>query len=293
MLLLFLFCMLKKIDLDEVFRSKNPGLYKWLPSFLLSYLKRVIHQDSVNAFLERNAQAQDFDFVKAIVEEFGITTRVIGLEYLPTHQPCIVAANHPLGALDAMSLLNEIRPVRSDVRFLVNDILLNLHNLKNLFAGVNKVGKTSVQALEEIEKIYAQDIAVFTFPSGLVSRKQFPHGWFGKYVIRDLEWKKSFIARSRKYKKNVVPVYIEGRNSDFFYRLANWRKRLGIKANIEMLYLVDEMYKQRGNTITIIFGKEIPFETFDKRHNDQEWAGKIREHVYAMGQAGKPLVFKV
>lgn len=284
--------MLKKIDLDGVFKSKNPGLYRILPSFLLSYLKRIIHQDQINAFLERHANDYDYDFVHAIVKEFGIKTKVIGLENFPASGGCIISSNHPLGALDAMTMLDETKKIRKDARFFVNDILLNLENLKNLFAGVNVVGKTSVEALAELEKVFSLDIAVFTFPAGLVSRKQFPNGLFGKPVIEDLEWKKSFISRSKKYKKNIIPVYVDGKNSNFFYSLALWRKRLGIKANIEMLYLVNEMYKQRGKTITIIFGKEIPWETFDKKFTDAQWAEKVKRHVYEMGKQKQSLSFQ-
>ena len=285
--------MLKKIDIDGVFKNKNPSLYKVLPSFIFSYIKKIVHQDQINVFLERHANEYDFDFVHAIVKEFGIKTQVIGMENVPATGGRIFSSNHPLGALDAMAMLDEIRKVRKDAKFFVNDILLNLENLKNLFSGVNVVGKTSIEALSELEKVFAMDIAVFTFPAGLVSRKQFPDGFFGGSVIEDLEWKKSFISRAKKYKKNVIPVYVDGKNSDFFYNLSLWRKRLGIKANIEMLYLVDEMYKQYGKTITIIFGNEIPYETFDKRFTDAQWAGKIKQHVYSMGKEKQSLIFKV
>ncbi|MBI4945578.1 MAG: glycerol acyltransferase [Bacteroidetes bacterium] len=286
------FLMLKKIDIDEVFRGKNAALYKLLPGFIFSYLKRIIHQNEINRFIEHHGSKYDFDFVKAILDEFGIQTKVIGAENIPPSGGCIFSANHPLGALDAMAMLDEMGEVRRDVRFLVNDMLMNLDNLKNIFAGVNKVGKTSAEALQEVENVYSQNIAVATFPAGLVSRKQFLNGHFGKYVINDLEWKKSFISRAKKYQKNIIPVFIDGKNSNFFYNLALWRKRLGIKMNIEMLYLVDELHKQQNNTITVIFGKEIPFETFDKRMSDSEWAEKVKEHVYRMGKEKLSLKFE-
>ena len=192
-----------------------------------------------------------------------------------------------------MAMMNAIGNTRKDVKALVNDILLNLHNLKNLFAGVNKVGKTSVDSLQEIENVYSSSNLSITFPAGFVSRKQFPDGLFGKNVIEDLEWKKSFISRAKKYKKNIIPVYIDGKNSDFFYNFSMWRKRLGIKANIEMLFLVNEMYKQRGKIITVIFGEEIPIETFDKRFSDAEWAEKVKKHVYRMGKEKQSLKFTI
>jgi putative hemolysin len=255
-------------------------------------LKRIIHQDEINGFLERNADKYDFEFVKAIIDGFEVDEKIIGVENIPASGGCVVAANHPLGALDFMAMINAIGTVRKDVKALVNDILLNLDNLKNLFSGVNKVGKTSAESLLEVESVFSSDNLAVTFPAGLVSRKQFPNGFFGRSVIEDLEWKKAFITRAKKHKKNVVPVYIDGKNSDFFYNLAMWRKRIGIKANIEMLFLVDEVYKQKGKTITVIFGKEIPFETFDKRFTDAQWAEKVKQHVYRIGKEKKSLKFE-
>ncbi len=285
--------MLKKIDVEGIFKSKSPALYKALPGFVFSYLKRILHQDTINDFLEKNANNYDFEFVKAVIREFGVEEKVIGLENIPSSGGPVIAANHPLGAMDFMAMMNAIGTRRKDVKALVNDILLNLHNLKNLFAGVNKVGKTSADSLQEIENVYASGNISITFPAGLVSRKQFPKGIFRRSVIKDLDWKKSFISRAKKHKKNVIPVYIDGKNSDFFYNFSMWRKRFGIKANIEMLFLVDELYKQRGKTITVIFGKEIPFETFDKKFSDVEWAEKVKQHVYRMGEQKAGLKFEV
>ena len=284
--------MLKKIDIDGVFKSKNPGLYKILPSFILSYIKRIVHQNEINDFMERNSHKYDFEFVKAIIHEFEIEEKIIGIENIPALGGSVIASNHPLGALDFMSMMNAIGTKRKDVKALVNDLLLNLHHLKNLFAGVNKVGKTSADALQEVENVFASTNLSVTFPAGLVSRKQFPNGFFGKSAIEDLEWKKTFISRAKKHNKNIIPVFIDGKNSNFFYNLSLWRKRLGIQANIEMLFLVNEVYKQRGKTITVIFGKEIPHQTFDKRFTDAQWAEKVKKHVYEMGKQKKSLQFE-
>ncbi|MFH1004738.1 MAG: glycerol acyltransferase [Bacteroidota bacterium] len=285
--------MQKKIDVEEVFRKKNPNLYKFLPSAVFSYLRRIIHQEDINRFLERTANQYDFDFVKAVIEEFKINTKAIGLQNIPTTGGCLIASNHPLGGLDAMAMLNEIGKVRQDVKIFANDLLMNLENLKNILSPINKIGKISSDVLHEIEKIYSLNIVVATFPAGLVSRKQFPNGIFCKPIIEDLTWKKSFITKSKKYRKNIIPVYIDGKVSDFFYNFSLLRKLLGIKSNIEMLYLADEMYKQHNKTITIIFGKEIPFETFDNHIRDSEWAEKVRIHVYKMAKEKNSLMFHV
>lgn len=265
----------KFIDVDEVLESKSPTLHKYMPGFLLKYLKRIVHQDQINDFIKRNGHRYEFDFVDAIVEEFGAIIDVTGTENIRTTGGVIFAANHPLGALDAISLLQVLGRYRKDVTFIVNDILLSLKNLRGIFIGVNKHGKNSKESMDAIDKLYASETSVLIFPAGLVSRKQ-------DGIIRDLLWRKSFIAKSKQYKRDIIPIHIEAQNSPFFYRLAWLRKTLGIKANIEMLYLVDEMYKQKTKHISITIGKALPYQLFDDSHTDAEWSEKVKQHVYAL-----------
>jgi putative hemolysin len=121
----------------------------------------------------------------------------------------------------------------------------------------------------------ASDKTVLFFPAGLVSRKR-------KGVIADLPWKKTFISKARKHKRKIVPVYIDGQNSKFFYNLANLRKRLGMKTNIEMLYLVDEMYNQYDKEVNVFIGKPLSFEDLPKDKNDDELAEYIRSLIYTL-----------
>jgi putative hemolysin len=161
----------------------------------------------------------------------------------------------------------------------VNDILLSFKNLKDLFIPVNKHGKSGSESVKMINAQFASDQLTLVFPAGLVSRKQ------AGGIIKDLEWKKSFITKAKQYQRDIIPVYVEGCNSKFFYNLSRWRKRLGIKANIEMFYLMDEMYKQRGQKITIYFGKPIKYSTFDKSKSDEQWAHEVKEIVYRLPES--------
>jgi putative hemolysin len=148
-----------------------------------------------------------------------------------------------------------------------------------LFIPVNKHG-SNTENLQIIHKTFESDKIMLYFPAGLVSRKQ-----NGK--IEDLEWKTTFITKAKKYERDIIPTFIEGSNSNFFYRLANIRKQLNIGANIEMLYLPNEMFKQKNKTIRIIFGKPISYEIFDKRYNYSQWAAKLKSYVYAIGMGEK------
>lgn len=267
----------KFIDIDKVLRSKNPALANVLPGFLLNYLKRIIHQEDINTFISTHKHLRNHEFVAAVMQEMGVKVKVSGLENIPLEGGCIVAANHPLGGLDGVGLMNVVGQRRPDIRFFVNDILLNLVNFGELFVGVNKHGSNPRENLRQMEEIFASDQCILFFPAGLVSRRQ-----EGK--ILDLEWQKSFIAKAVKYNKPIIPTYIKGQNSNFFYSLANWRKRLGIKANIEMLYLADEMYKQKNQTLEFTFGPALPAAHFGKEKSQAEWAQYLKDLVYQMGQ---------
>ncbi len=264
-----------QIDISEIIRSKNPKLLKVLPGFVLNYLKKILHQEDVNQFLQQHHGEYGLNFVRAIIRDFGITVSSSGLENIPKNGGCIVASNHPLGGLDAIPLMDEISKVRKDLKFLVNDILLTLENLRPVFVPINKHGKNAVETIHRITETYASDQCTLIFPAGLVSRKQ-------GSVIKDLDWHKSFITQAVRHKRNVIPVFIDAFNSAFFYNLAFWRKRLGIPVNIEMLYLVNEMYKQKNKSITIIFGKAIPYTTFTKEHTDKHWAQEVKSRVYSL-----------
>lgn len=262
------------INVEEIIRNKNPRLLKFLPGFLLSYIKRILHQEDINDFIRRHGEKTSFDFVDAIINEFGPIVTFEGLENIPESGGAIIAANHPMGGLDAMALLQVINRKRKDQKFIVNDVLLSIKNLGDLFVGVNKHGKNSGVVLDKIDTYYASESLVLIFPAGLVSRKK------KGGEISDLEWKKSFITKAKRFNRHIVPVHISGSNSNFFYNLARWRERLGIKFNLEMFYLMDEMYHQNGKSIHVKIGKPIDPAIFEKQIADLEWAQRVKKQVY-------------
>ncbi|MEI6884721.1 MAG: glycerol acyltransferase [Bacteroidota bacterium] len=276
----------KLINVEGLFAAKNPKLLKLIPRWFLAYLKRIIHEDAVNGYIYRNRDKFGLPFVEAILKEFGVTVNTVipgtdsadGWKVLADMlrgRRLIIASNHPLGGLDGLALMNQIGNARADIVFPVNDLLMNVPGLRPLFIPINKHGKNTENAMI-IDENFASEKMILYFPAGLVSRK------FKGGVIRDLEWKSTFIKKAKKYHRDILPVYISGRNSVWFYNLSNWRKRLGIKANIEMLYLADEMMKQRGHTITIMIGEMISWESLDKSRNDLQWAEYVRQKAYSL-----------
>lgn len=263
------------IDVDRVLRSKNPSLAKAIPRFLTNYIKRVIHQDEINVFLTTYSQLRDAQLVEAFLRHFEIRYKVFGKENLPEKGRFIFVSNHPLGGLDGVVFINEMSKVYHDIKFPVNDILTYIGNLSGIFLPVNKHGGQAKEAAKRIEEAYASDSQILYFPAGLCSRKR-------KGVIRDLEWHKSFVVKAVQHRRDVIPAYFSGRNSDFFYNLANLRKLLGIKANIEMLYLPDEMFRQKDKEIQFVFGKPIPWQTFDRSKSPPEWAEWVKSISYSL-----------
>lgn len=269
---------IRQIDIEDIIARKNPVLLRLLPLPVLQYIKRIVHQEEFNRFLQLTRNEYAHDFVTAALTNFQIQVITEGLENIPKEGGCIVVCNHPLGGIDGIAVMKEIGAVRKDIKALVNDILMNLENLNSLLVPINKHGKNGADTVKYIDQVYASNECVIVFPAGLVSRRQ-------NGIIKDLDWKKSFITKAIKYQRNVIPVYIDACNSNFFYSLASIRKTIGIKANIEMFYLVDEVYKQKGKFIKLTIGKPISYTTFTKMHTDLYWAGKVKEHVYNLNES--------
>lgn len=265
------------INVRNIISSRSPRLYRWIPGFIIRYLERIIHQDEINDFIKTH-KSKNQQFCTDVVNYFNITYEVKGLERIPKEGKCVLAMNHPLGGMDAIILVDALKNHRTDIKFIVNDILLNLEPLKEIFVGVNKHGKTKGASLKQVNELFASEQLVCIFPAGLVSRRT-------KGKIRDLEWKKTFVKQSKINDQLIVPVHIKGRLSNFFYRLANFRKFIGLKMNIEMLYLADELFKQKNQHIVFTVGEHITVEDLNEFKNDKQAAHWIQEYVMNLNES--------
>jgi 1-acyl-sn-glycerol-3-phosphate acyltransferase len=264
----------KFIDVEKILKQKAYKLYKWLPRFALNWLKKKLHEDDINSTMLHLANFEGLEFNSEGLKLLGASVESVNGHFIPKTGRVTVASNHPLGGLDGMALIKAVGEVRPDVRFLVNDVLKNLKNYGDVFVPVNKVGATSAASLRLMEELFRSDNAILIFPSGLVSRKQ-------NGLIRDLKWRKSFVTQAIDHNRMVQPVFIEGENSKFFYNFAKWRKRLGIKANIEMLFLPDEMFKANKKTIRIHFSKPFNANILDNSKSQREWSELIYKYIYS------------
>jgi putative hemolysin len=204
-----------------------------------------------------------------------ITCRVEGMERLDPAGRYIFASNHPFGGPDGLMLADKVAEYFGDVRLVVNDLLMNLSPLRSIFVPVNKHGRQSAEYSRVFTDAFSSDIPIVTFPAGLCSRRR-------GGVVEDLRWKPNFIRRAVSDRRDVVPVFFEGELSNFFYRLSSLRTALGIRANIEMLYLVDEMFRLSGRSFAIRVGEAVKWEYFADGRRPQVRCDEIRRRVYAL-----------
>ena len=269
-----------KIDVEAIVKSKAGSKYKYFPRFVVNWLKKILHQDEVNRYLIGRAKGKyGQDFLDECVAYLEMTLNVKGIEELPSNEGgryYTIVSNHPLGGEDGVALGSILcHKYNSKIKYLVNDVLMNLEGLAPLCIPINKTGSQSRNFPKMVDTAFQSENNVLMFPAGLCSRKQ--HG-----VIRDLDWKKTFISKSIEYQRDVIPVHFSGQNSERFYRIANICKALHLKVNLAMLFLVDEMYKNVGKSFIVTFGEPIPWQTFDKSKSHSEWAQWVKDKVYEL-----------
>ena len=278
-----------QFDIRAILKRKAPNAR--VPNFLIHYLERITHVPQMNAFLRIHTTERDYDFIRIVLdEELGCSASIEGTENIPIGRPVIFVSNHPLGGLDGMiiaQMIHDQRVTANDgqpLKVIVNDLLMNMEPIAGLWAPVNKVGSLSREQVEEQQKMWESEVDVLTFPAGACSRLQCIEG---KWQIRDLEWKKNFIQKAKEYQRDIVPIYFEGSNSRFFYALAFIRKLLRIKLNIEMLYLVDEMYGAHGKHFRVHVLPPLSYTIFDNSRTPKQWAEYVKSIVYESNNSSR------
>jgi len=265
-----------QIDLERVIAEKLGDHARFVPRALVRALGRYIHCDELNKLLRDNFPRRDADFCQGVLADLDVKVEIRGAENFPESGRVIFASNHPLGGLDGMALIATLSSrYGSPMRFVVNDLLMAVEPLSNTFIPINKHGAQSRESAAELEAAMASDIPVAVFPAGLVSRS-------GKNGIRDLPWHKMFINKAVQHHRDIVPVHISGENTPGFYRMARWRKLLGIGFNIEMLRLPAEVFKSRGKTLVISVGNPISYTSLRAGKHAAAQAEEIKESVYAL-----------
>ena len=268
----------KTIDIEKVLKDKMGAKAKFVPGFLVRWLKRIVHQDEINAFLWESRDKTGVEWLEACVRYLDIKLEIEGKENLPAADDkrlYTIFSNHPLGGQDGVALGAIVgRHFEGRFRYLVNDLLMNLPGLAPLCIPINKTGSQSRNFPAMVKAGFESNNHMLMFPAGLCSRRH-------NGLIRDIPWSKTFISKSVEYQRDIIPIHFSGQNSNFFYRLANFSDRF-LPFNLAMVFLADEMYKNVHKSFQIKIGKPIPWQTFDKSKSPQEWAQFVREQVYSL-----------
>lgn len=269
---------MEEVNLDKIIRSQKNKIVKNLPKFVINRIKKMIHQDEVNLIIRKNQDKFDFDFVKRCIEHLNVNVKTLNEKYIPDKGRFIFASNHSLGAVDFGAVIGKIHEKFNDVKIIANDLFLQVENTKDIFLPVATFKNSDKKKRDAIENhLSKEDSQMFIFPAGKVAR-------IIKGKMDDGIWRKSFIRNAIEHKRDIIPIFIGGRNSKKFYRFSKIRKFLKIKANLELFLLPGEIFKQRNATIPIVFGKPIPYTTFNNSKSHLEWAHEVKKIVYGLEQ---------
>ena len=266
-----------QIDIEKVIAAKSPQKRKYIPSFLINRIKKIIHQDEINEILSKYGNLTGVDFASAALTHLGITYTIHGLENLNKERRYIMASNHPMGGLDGMIIIEIFGNIFKNVKFVVNDLLYFIDPLKPVFLPVNKYGRQNQDAAKMLNESYSSNDQILYFPAGLCSR-------LIRGEITDIEWRKSYITQAIKYNRDILPIFFDGKNSKFFYRFAKLRSALRIKFSLETALLPHEMFKKRGSHFNIYIGDPISCEDLKNCKSVAEWNKIIREQVYRLNK---------
>lgn len=266
---------MNKIDIAEVLAAKAPKLARRLPKFVINWLRRTIHEEEINHIYQNYWEYAPQEFIRACFRDWGVSYSIEGIEKLDRNERYLFVSNHPFGGMDGMMLADKLIEYFGDVRVVVNDILRYIAPLDPLWVPVNKHGAQKLSYARKFDEAFASDLPILTFPAGLCSRKI-------EGRVQDTPWRPNFLKKAYASHRKIVPIFVEGRLSNFFYNLSRLRKVLGVKANIEMLWLVDEMLSQKGQHFRIIVGEPIEVESLREIGSHAEQVLEVRKACYAL-----------
>lgn len=269
--------MAKLIDIDAVVKQKVPQYYNKIPKFVLSFAKWLLCQKQLNEILSKYDGIEGVEFADCVTRHLNVSYSLVGEENLPKEGRYVFTSNHPLGGFDGISYIKLLGGRYTKFKVIVNDILMNLEPLRCMFLPVNTLGAQKREDMEAIERVYqSDDTQIMTFPAGFCSR----------YIdgrIQDIAWKKSVIRQAVDSKRDIVPMYFDGRNSIFFYSLEVLRRKLGMKFNIGLILLPWQTVRTaRNKRFKVYIGKPIPWQTFDNSRTLAEWTEWLREQSYSL-----------
>jgi 1-acyl-sn-glycerol-3-phosphate acyltransferase len=266
----------KVIDVELALQEKIPDIYKKIPGVLIRLMEKVIRQADMNRMIHESSHLNGIPLVDWVLDQFGVNIVVKGKKLIPKKGRYIYPANHPIGGLDGLAIVSVVAKIHPLIKFVANDLLRVIKGFDSISLYIARFGQINRRNAILINKTLASEAQLLVQPAGTVSKRN-------PVKIRDLAWNKFFIHKAIQYKRDVIPIHVQARNSRLFYNIASFRKIFRIKSNLEMFLLPREMFNKSGKTITITFGIPIAYKTFDDSRTHLEWAQKAREYVYVVG----------
>ena len=241
-----------KEKIYELIKERNPWLLKnnLISKTIYTLLKKYLRYEEtvfVGDHIQSMTGEEAFNWLGS---EYTSNSSIEGLENIPKDEKFLIVSNHPMGAADAIALYYKIYPVRNDLFFFANELFVYLLGaFHDLLAPVvwNKEKENhsaSKVTLERLSVFFGDGRPGIIFPSGRLSRLTL----FGLW---DRPWEKTPIALAKKYNFPLIPVFVEGRNSWFFYFASYVNKQL---RDVSQL---NELFNKRDKNISIKIGKPI------------------------------------
>jgi len=265
----------KAMDVERLLQEKGPSLYRRLPPGVMALLKGILREKKVNRWAWAMRDLEGDAFVKRLLEKLQVKIEIQHLDRIPKDEKITIVSNHPSGGIDGLLLLYLSHQARSQGRILVNDVLFELPQLASLFVPIDKFtsGSGGQRGLGTVDHFYQGSEPVLLFPAGKTSRPR-------KGKLWDEHWQSSFVRKSREHRRTIIPVHIETRNSQHFYWIWKLRSLFGLRANLEMFLLVDELFRQKGRTITLRVGKPRREHWNLPRKEDRAFAWNLYQEVH-------------
>ncbi|WP_266169863.1 lysophospholipid acyltransferase family protein [Dyella subtropica] len=251
--------------------AQHPGILRPVAGML----GRLADEDGFNRVLTAVGDVEGFDFVERALDVLGASYYVNPRERenIPVEGGVLIVANHPLGMVDALALLQLVGSVRSDVRLLANDWLASIPQLNRVLLHVDVFGKGAASRMRAIYRALDRGEALIVFPAGEVSRVRADG-------VRDGRWSDGFARLAMRSKTPVLPIHVAARNSAMFYGLSMLAKPLSTAM------LPREAVAPIKRRIGFSVGALISAEEVEQRSGGStEQAAKLmRRHVYRVGR---------
>ena len=265
------------IHVDQMLQSRAPHLAEkpWISKPLTLLLRYLTHERAFQSFEQDYPHLKGLDFIQQVLDFFEFDYQISDrhLERIPSHGRVVIAANHPLGSLDGLSLVKLVSQVRPDVKIVANQILMAIEPLNDLLLPVdNMSGQTARASLSAIHTHLDGEGALIIFPAGEVSRLS-PSG------VKDGSWNTGFLRMARRAKAPILPVFVDGRNSLAFYLASAMFKPLST------LLLIKEMFRQSSRSLKIRVGEAVAYADYQDQIRDLDaLAARFRHHLYRIAK---------